>query len=168
MTLMTPARFIRSLKKTPQILNYVLRDVNHEGARMITDGPDGWNTLQIICHLRDFEEIFFERSRLMIEQERPMLPSYDAHQLVVDNDYVNQGYRAALMQFSETRRKHIEYLAMLTPEDWWRSGVHPEHGVITVLEQAMQVALHDVDHIEQIIHMMQVASGITPNGTTPM
>jgi hypothetical protein len=167
MTLMTPVRFIRSMKKTPLILNHVLSGVNHEAARKVTDGPDGWNTLQIICHLRDFEDIFFERARLMVEQERPMLPSYDAHQLVIDNDYVSQGYRAALMQFSETRRQHIEYLDALTAEEWWRSGVHPEHGVITVLEQAMQVALHDVDHIEQIIHMMQVASGINANGITP-
>jgi hypothetical protein len=156
MTLMTPIRFIRSLKKTPLILNHVLRDVNHETARSITDGPDGWNTLQIICHLRDFEEIFYERARIMVEKERPLLTRYDAHQLVIDNDYLNQGYRAALMQFSEIRRKHVEFLESLSPEDWWRSGVHPEHGVISVMEQSMQVALHDVDHIEQIIHMLQV------------
>ena len=158
MTLMTPVRFIRSLKKTPLILNYVLRDVNHQTARNITDGPDGWNTLQIICHLRDFEDIFFERARNMVENERPLLIRYDGNQLLIDNNYANQGYRSALMQFSETRRKHVEFLEALSPEDWWRSGVHPEHGVITVLEQAMQVSLHDVDHIEQIIHMLQVST----------
>ncbi|MFN8371641.1 MAG: DinB family protein [Anaerolineae bacterium] len=161
MTLMTPVRFTRSMRKTPQILNYVLRDVNHEIAHTVTDGPDGWNTLQIICHLRDFEEIFFDRVRLMVEKERPLLPRYDAHQMVIDNDYINQGYRTALMQFSELRRKHVEFLEALSPEAWWRSGVHPEHGVITVLEQSMQVALHDVDHIEQIIHMLHTATGPT-------
>ncbi|NWF70181.1 MAG: DinB family protein [Chloroflexi bacterium] len=155
MTLMTPIRFIRSLKKTPVILDYVLRDVNHETARIVTDGPDGWNTLQIMCHLRDFEKMFFERVRLMVEKERPLLPRYDSHQMVIDNDYANSGYRAALQEFAEIRRQHVAYLEALPPEAWWRSGVHPEHGVITVMEQAMQVALHDVDHIAQIIHMIQ-------------
>lgn len=156
MTMMTPPRFIRSLKKTPIILDYVLKRVNHTAAHTMTDGPEGWSIVQVVCHLRDFEEIFYTRARLMIEQERPALPAFDHLALAVERDYQGQDLRAALREFAERRRQHVALLEGLNESQWWRSGVHAEAGVITVIEQAMQVSLHDVDHTEQIVHVLEM------------
>ena len=46
MTMMTPDRFIRSVRKTPTILNAILRDVSEEQAHELTDGPGGWSVIE--------------------------------------------------------------------------------------------------------------------------
>jgi hypothetical protein len=151
---MIPAMFLRSLKKTPIVLDHVLRHVNHETARTITDGPDGWNILIILCHLRDIEEVFYTRNYRMVHEDHPTLVVVDGEAWVTERAYANQGFRDALRGFSEWRRKHIELLESLSDEQWKRTGLHPERGVISVQEMAMYTTQHDIDHIEQIVHML--------------
>ena len=46
-------------------------------------------------------------------------------------------------------RKTAVYLQQFADE-WSRRGVHPSSGVITVLELATNVGLHDLNHIAQM------------------
>lgn len=157
MSMMTPGRFIRSLKKSPIILDAILRDVSQAQAEQLRDSPEGWNIVEVVCHLRDFEEFFFHRARLMLEQTNPELPAYDHEAIAIERAYAHQNLATALRQFKETRQQHVEWLKALQEADWQRPGRHPENGDITIIEQAMQVALHTVDHIEQIVHILDTA-----------
>ena len=40
--------------------------------------------------------------------------------------------------------------AQLTPEEWQRNGIHAERGPMTVRDLALQIAGHDLNHLEQI------------------
>jgi hypothetical protein len=158
MTMITPARFLRTLKKTPVILDFVLHSMNHEIAHHVTDphdGPNGWTTTKIICHLRDFELIFTERARLMVEHDNPHLPAYDHEALVVERNYAGQSYRMALAEFAAARRDHLALLESLSEAQWHRGGIHAENGQISIIEQALQISTHDVDHTEQIVRILE-------------
>ncbi|GEM_PF-193705 len=154
MTMMNPERFIRAMQQTPVLLDALLCGVTQERAAAAVDGPDGWNVIEIVCHLRDFEEIFFERARRIVAEDHPELPYYDHEVLAVERSYASQDLSAAFEAYRETRRQFVAWLQVRQPDEWARMGVHPEAGDYTLLEQAMQVSLHDVNHLEQIARVL--------------
>ncbi len=156
MTMLTPERFIRSLKRTPVLLDTVLCGVTQERAAVATDGPAGWSVIHIMCHLRDYEEIFFNRAKQILAEDRPELEPFDHLKLVEERDYANQDLNVAYEQFLEARLAFVAWLEERADADWARTGVHPEYGEYTLLEQAMQVPLHDLDHLEQIARCLSL------------
>ncbi|MBN2469527.1 MAG: DinB family protein [Anaerolineae bacterium] len=154
MTMLTPGRFIRAMQKTPILLDALLNGVTQERALAARDGADGWNVVEIMCHLRDFEEIFFARARQIVEQDRPTLDPFDHEQMAKDRDYAGQDLNAAFETYQATRQEFLAWLKARAEADWQRVGAHPEAGEYTLLEQALQVPLHDLDHLEQIARVL--------------
>lgn len=153
MTMFTPARFIKTLQKNQQLFNYILADVSQETAANAWDGD--WNAIAVLCHLRDFDKIFFERAKLMNETDRPTIEPRDHNQLAVDGDYNHQTLTTVLADFNAHRTQFIEWFETLPAERFARGGVHPENGAYTILEQAAQVVTHDIDHLEQLVRALQ-------------
>jgi hypothetical protein len=154
MTLLTPARMLRAIKKTPLILESILRDVTPEQAQTLTDGPDGWSTVEIMCHLRDFEQIFYGRAVKMLDYDRPTFESIDQNKLVREGNYREQNLHQAFEYYRATRQEFVTLLEGLNDEHWHRTGISPSSGEYDLLQLAMQVALHDVDHTEQVIRIL--------------
>lgn len=159
MTYMTPERFILGMKKTPIILDEILKDVTQETAIQARDGADGWSIVEVMCHLRDYEEIFVARVRAMLVEENPTFPNYNQEQLAIERSYQTQDLRTAQAAHFAARTEFLSILENLPLADWQRAGTHPVTGRITIMEQAMQAALHDVTHIEQMVHTLTAFRG---------
>lgn len=157
MTMLTPGRFIRVMARTPRLLTHILREVSQEQALSVRDGEEGWTIVEIVCHLRDFEAIFFQRAQQMVAEHQPHLHYYDHEALAIERDYNGQDLRLALDSLLETRAEFLAWLKARAPEDWERRAIHPENGEITLLQQAMQVGTHDIDHLEQIARSLENA-----------
>jgi DinB superfamily len=158
MPVLNAEKALRSLRKTPVILDAFLRDLTSERARAATDGPDGWSVLFVMCHLRDYEEIYTERVRLMLDQERPTFPNpLTNDELIAHNDYARQDVHKIFRDYLEKRRAYVALLENLTPAQWSRPGIHPTTGETTVLEFAINTAIHDLNHIEQIARSLNLA-----------
>jgi uncharacterized damage-inducible protein DinB len=143
---------LRSLQKTPTLLSLALQGITEQEAQNATDGAEGWSVLFILCHLRDFEAIFLERVRLTVETHEPQLLLVRSNEeLTVFNDYANQTIADVRAELSTLREKTITYLTPLTEEQLKRVGIHPLMGASTALEFIVNIALHDIDHIEQIV-----------------
>ena len=105
---------IAGLENSAKILDLALADVSQEQARTARDGDDGWTVLEVLCHLRDYQDIFAERIRRMLEEEAPEFRLYDESArlaLVIDNAYANQDLRAVMDQYRARRRWLIERLS---------------------------------------------------------
>ena len=157
MSLYTPWRMLRSLRKNPVILQGLIKDVWQDQARRYKDGPDGWSVVEIVCHLRDLEEVYYQRAGRMLNEDAPVFETFDQNEIARQGDYINQTLNKVFTEFIEKRHRTIQFFSELTPEQWQRTGIHPEHGRITVLEQAFQIGSHDTDHIEQIVRAMGLA-----------
>ena len=155
MPILNVEKTIRSLRKTPVMLDALLKDVTHEQARQATDGPDGWSVLFIVCHLRDFEDIFCQRIRMALEQDCPLLPGVNQEALPAANYYAHQDFCLTLEAYLNRRHTLIGLLERLSAEEWARHAVHQEYGEGTVLDLAINVVLHDVNHIEQIVRALE-------------
>jgi len=113
-------------------------------------GSDGgWGIVEILPHLRDWEEIFFERARRIVEEDNPELPGYDDALWPIERDYRGQDPREVFDDFADLRGEHVEFLLTLSPEDWERTGVHSLYGEITLRWMENHVCDHDSVHLEQ-------------------
>lgn len=147
-------RHIGAMRVSCDILGHILQGVTDDQARALRDGPDGWSILEIVCHLRDFDEIFHSRAQMMQAQDQPQLPAYDHEAMAVERTYQGEDLAQAYSALQASRERFIAFLADLTPEQWERDGVHPERDSFTMTDAAMQVGLHDLDHLEQITRVL--------------
>jgi len=155
MPFVTPQRFITAMGKSRDMIRLTVQDLTQAQATTARDGDDGWNVVEVMCHLRDFEKIFWERAQAIDETDNPTLKGYDHEQLALLNDYANQQIDDVLADFLKTRQHFLFWLAERPDTAWDRVGTHPENGEITLLGQAVQVATHDMDHLEQIIRILK-------------
>ena len=150
-------RHLGAMRASCDILGHILQGMPNERARALRDGPDGWSILEIVCHLRDFDEIFYNRVQMMQAQERPQLPAYDHEAMAIDGAYQQEDLAEAYSALRASRARFIACLADLTPAQWERDGVHPERDSFTMTDALMQVGLHDLDHLEQITRVLAQA-----------
>ncbi len=148
-------RQISSMRLTCEILGHILRNVTADDARALRDGPDGWSIIEIVCHLRDFDEIFHRRARMMLELEHPQLPAYDHEALAIERNYQNESLDDAYGALMASRTRFLAFFEALTPAQWKRGGSHPERDSFSMTDALMQVSAHDLDHLEQITRVLR-------------
>lgn len=158
MPIFSPEKALRDFVKTPVILGVIVRGVDQQRARQATDGPDGWSVLEVMCHLNDYETIFFDRARQIVETDLPKFGTVDHEALVTINDYAGQDFAGVLASYSAKRRVYVDFLRQLSADQWQRRGIHPSWGEITLVEHVINTTLHDVNHIEQIIKALGSAA----------
>jgi hypothetical protein len=109
-----------------------------------------WNVVYVVCHLRDLEAAYLERVHTMLREDNPTFLAPDNQAMAIQGDYAGADLRTALAEFEALRRAFIALLKSLSDEQWERRGQHPYFGETTILTQAHNNAIHDLDHIEQI------------------
>ena len=149
---LNPDKALRTLRKTPALLDFALAGLDEVVARELRDGADGWSILFIACHLRDYERVVAARIEAMLAEDDPTLPSMDNEALAREGEYVDQSLAAVREDLRARRAALIARLAALDAAQWQRFGHHPQQGAATVLDVAINAGLHDVDHLEQIAH----------------
>lgn len=150
-------RHIRQMELTALTLQHIMARVDDTLARTARDpddGDKGWTTLEVLCHLRDYDEIFYERAQMMVAGGTPDLPRYEHEALAVERRYNEQDPGAVLAALVQTRARSVAFFTGLTPAQWQTAGIHPERGLFTMTDAAMQVGQHDVLHIEQITKIL--------------
>ena len=147
-------RQLSMMRLTCAALGHILESVTDEQARSLRDGDDGWSIIEIVCHLRDFDEIFFQRAVMMRDQDHPQLPGYDHEAMAKERAYQREDLRDAYCALRTSRQRTIEFFESLDSKQWARTGVHPERDSFTMTDAAMQVGLHDLDHLEQITRVL--------------
>ena len=149
---------LEGLEKSGQILDHVLSGVTQDEAQTIRDGAEGWSVLEIMCHLRDYQDIFATRIRRMLEEDNPMFELYDEAArmaMVVENDYAKQNLRSVVADFRATRRELIYRLSSLRDDQWDRVGSFAEDDEVDIAMPVLHTMLHDSDHTEQIARILR-------------
>ena len=118
---------------------------------LVRPGQDGgWGVVEVLAHLRDWEEIFLDRARAIVEQEHPYLPAYDDELWPIERDYRGQNPLRTLEHFRELRGRLMAFLQGLPAEAWRRVGNHGMYGEISLLWLANHMVEHDQKHLEQV------------------
>ena len=145
---------IYAMDLSARTLGHLLAPVSQEQATTLRDGPNGWTTVEVVCHLRDFDGFFRGRAELMLAEETPLLPAYDHEAIAIERKYNAEQLTDAYAALLASRAKTKALFVGLTPEQWERGGIHPEYGPFALTDSVLQVGLHDLGHIEQILKIL--------------
>jgi hypothetical protein len=150
--LINPAKALRTLRKTPVLLEALLEGVTQEQAEALHDGD--WNVIFDVCHMRDFEAVAAQRVRALLAGSNPAFAVVSNDELIRDNNYAAADLRQVMGEIARLRREFIALLEALTDDQWLLEGVHPAQGPATLLDVAINAGLHDVDHLEQVVRCL--------------
>ncbi|MGA7669297.1 MAG: DinB family protein [Nitrolancea sp.] len=117
---------------------------------------DDWGPPQVVAHLVDVDKLFRTRVQTMLSQETPYLKSWHPE---VGPEGVAQELRPQLEAFANERGELISLLMNLPLKGWERTGVHDEHGHITVEELIEVLINHDENHLKQIETFLGTQNG---------
>jgi len=145
---------IEALKSTCETLNGLLFRVTVEQATFAKGGDEGWSVVEIICHLRDAEEISLQRVQSMRDEDHPAIASYDQEALARERNYSEADPYAALNAFVGFREQHVAVLAALSTEGWERSAEFEAFGQVTISTHTVHKLYHDSIHCAQIARQL--------------
>jgi len=116
--------------------------------------PDSknWAANEVICHLRDIEEVYFVRVHAMLSNDDPKIyadPSA-ADRFAEDRQYLRNDATKALDAFRRRRAESLALLRTLTPAQRQRGCLHPTRGRITIDAFVTMLAWHDDNHLDQL------------------
>jgi DinB family protein len=132
--------------------------------------PTSWAPKEIVCHLRDIEELALFRYRAMLASDDPpllvvgVMPTspeawglepgdalpLDADRWAEDRQYLRHDPAAALAAFGRYRDATLKFLSRLTEAQWQRGGRHPSRGRLTFHDWVAALAAHDDTHLAQL------------------
>ena len=145
----SPEEVLAALAAMPEDLGRTLS--NHSREDLVQPSRDGgWGVIEVLCHLRDWDEIFAERFRATVEQERPFLPTFDDELWPIERDYRGQDPGKTFERFRHLRTDLVAFLTDLPLEAWQRPAEHGAYGEVTLHWMADHVCDHDREHLEQV------------------
>jgi len=109
-----------------------------------------WAAKEVVCHLRDVEELWMNRFQTILANDEPKLLPIDPDAWALDRQYLKNDAADALASFRRRRRETLEFLGTLKPEQWERAGLHSSRGRLTVRDFVAFMAWHDDNHLDQL------------------
>ena len=137
------------MRRTADDLSAALRG-QPESAVARRPAENAWAVKEIVCHLRDTEEVFQNRFRTILDEDEPKFTPLNTDGLAVERQYLKDDVTKALEAFRTRRQANLKLLASLTSEQVERGGLHPTRGRMTIQDFAALAAHHDDNHLEQL------------------
>ncbi|MFQ5529140.1 MAG: DinB family protein [Gemmatimonadota bacterium] len=122
-------------------------------------GPATWSILEIVCHVADSEIMGAARFRQALTGSSRQFAYYDQDVWTSSLDSQGRGAGAiddSLAVLGSLRRATASLLMRADPEAMRRTGVHPEHGEMTVVDLLEMYADHCERHRRQILEIREL------------
>ena len=138
------------IARTPDELADVVRGVD-VAVLARRPAPKSWAPNEVVCHLRDNEEWFLERMRMIATMDLPRFVATNPDRWADERQYLTNDAAVALAAFTRRRRETLEFFRALAPEAWARAGLHTDsRGRRTIDEFLSVMAWHDDNHLDQL------------------
>jgi uncharacterized damage-inducible protein DinB len=122
--------------------------------------PGKWSTLEVVCHLVDFDPIYADRMKRTIAEDKPRLIGADEKDFAARLAYHQRDLEEELTILEHTRRQMARILKTLQPADFKRTGMHDERGPQTV-EDLLTTITNHIPHHVKFIEEKRRALGLT-------
>jgi len=118
-----------------------------------------WSTLEVVCHLADFDPILADRMKRIIAEDRPQLLGADEKRFAAALAYHERDLEEELALIAHTRSQMARILRKQSDEVLKRVGVHSERGELT-LERMLTITTNHVPHHVKFIVEKRQALGL--------
>jgi uncharacterized damage-inducible protein DinB len=118
-----------------------------------------WSTLEVVCHLADFDPILADRMKRVIAEDKPSLVGADENRFAIALAYHDRDLEEELTIIERTRSQLGRILRKLPEETLQRIGIHTERGPRT-LEQLLTTSINHIPHHVKFIQEKRQALGM--------
>ena len=119
-----------------------------------------WSTLEVVCHLADFDPIIADRMKRVLALDKPQLIGADENRFAAALAYHERDLAEELGIIEATRSQMARILRKATPDALQRTGIHSERGPLT-LEKILTTANNHIPHHVKFIHEKRRALGLS-------
>jgi hypothetical protein len=146
------ARLAR-LERTPDELEAAIKG---KTKTVLGRRPDAknWAATEVVCHLRDTEELFKQRFDTILAMADPKFLGLDPDRWAEERQYLRNDVTLAAGAFRARRRDSLALLNTLVPDGLQRGGIHIVRGRITIDDFVTLMAWHDDNHLDQLKRAM--------------
>lgn len=143
------SELIDEYRSGPQLLREAVSGMTEEQlkARPV-EGK--WSTLEVVCHLADFEPVYANRIKLVVATDNPPLPGGFHDAFAERLGYKTRSVETELNLIDAVRTHMAAVLANLDDDDFARTGLHSESGPLTVETLLQRITGHIPHHVEFI------------------
>jgi uncharacterized damage-inducible protein DinB len=153
------SELIESYAAGPRLLRQAVADMSRE--QLLARPVAGkWSTLEVVCHLADFDPIIADRMKRVIAEDRPQLIGADEQRFAAALTYHERDAEEELALIELTRAQMARILRQLPAAALGRVGVHNERGPRT-LEDLLTGAISHIPHHVRFIAEKRRALGLT-------
>jgi uncharacterized damage-inducible protein DinB len=121
--------------------------------------PGKWSTLEVVCHIADFEPVYADRMKRVIAEENPLLQAGDPDLFQARLAYSSRDAAEELTLIETVRSQMARILATLPESDFARTGKHSIDGPLSLAVLLERIAGH-IPHHAQFIEEKRRALGI--------
>ena len=146
---MGPATLLDNYENGSQLLRKAIAGMSQE--QLVARPISGkWSTLEVVCHLADFEIVYADRIKRVISENEPTLFGGDPDLFAARLAY-HQRNAEEEVQFTELIRRQVaRILRTLKEDDFQRRGIHSEAGPLTLETLLQRVTGHIPHHVRFI------------------
>jgi len=112
--------------------------------------PDKWSLKELVCHIWRVQQVFGGRLEAMLAADNPAITSYEPEGDAEFEKLTARPAAESLAGFLADRARLGALLAGLSPQQWHRSGRHPEFSRYDIHFQVEYMAHHEAHHIYQM------------------
>ena len=140
------AELINGYVEGPKALRQAVAGMTRE---QVTARPVAgkWSTLEVVCHIADFEPVLADRMKRVIAFDKPQLLSADENGFAATLAYQDRDIEEELTVIEGTRRQMARILRALPESAASRVGIHSEKGAKTLGELLATVTNHIPHHL---------------------
>ena len=109
-----------------------------------------WSTLEVVCHVADFEPVYADRMKRVVAENNPTLFGGDPDLFAARLAYDQRRLDEELDLIDAVRRHVVTILRTLDPADFARTGRHSEDGPLALSEFLRRIANHIPHHVKFI------------------
>jgi hypothetical protein len=109
-----------------------------------------WTVAQNVHHLPDSHMNSYIRCKLIATEDNPPLKPYKQDQWALFADAQNADLSTSLALLHSLHARWVTFWENLPEEAWSRTGMHPEHGPISLADILQMYADHGEAHIDQL------------------
>ena len=113
--------------------------------------PQTWSPLEYACHVRDVNEIFGNRVRLMLDEVDPLFDNWDQDAAALTDDYACQLPSEVSTELVAAGLAIADAFEAVPDDAWQRTGRRSNGSEFTIATLA-QYYLHDVFHHLHDVH----------------
>ena len=140
------------LKRLERTADELLAAIRGQSDAALSKRPDAgnWAATEVVCHLRDAEELFMIRFETIMAADDPKLTALDPDRWARERQYLKNDALEAVAAFRKRREESLVFFRKLEPGQWTRGGTHPVRGRFTLDDFATLMAWHDDNHLDQL------------------